>query len=109
MKPEFLGWLQAIQIVFTIGLAVYTWRINREAARTSRVKALEVADAMQEQKIALLQQRIDSMPCDSQCQTFETLRSDVAVLNERTKNFDAWLNRMSNIVDRMDQWMRDNK
>jgi len=109
VKAEFLGWLQVVQGVMWIVLAIYTWYSKQQSARTSQVRALEVANELQERKLLLLEQRVQAMPCDAQCGAFRQLSSDVAVLKERTEHLDDWLTRMSDMVDRIDNYLRENR
>jgi len=105
MSDQLLGWLQAIQIVFTIGLALYAWRSRQESARASEVKALEVANAVHERELALLKQRFEYMPHE----TFDQMRSDVSAVKSEVSHLKDWLERASNIVDRIETWMLENK
>jgi hypothetical protein len=106
MTPAWSPWLQGLQAIFCIAAIVYTWFSNQRRADRNQVIALEAANRLLEQKVAQLDEHIKHMPCEGQ---WSELHAQYCALKATADNQNGWLESIARKVDRIDDWLRENK
>ena len=98
--------IMAVQAVLVISSTIYAWRNNQRTADKRAVDDVKSANDALEHRVLLLEENAKHLPT---AERMAELQSSVSVLVTKTEHLNGWLETVSRKLDRIDDWLRENK
>jgi negative regulator of replication initiation len=98
--------LQAASAVLGMSSLVYTWRSSQQAAARTALESVRTKCDENEHQIVKVLEAMRHLPTSDE---IANLQRDVGRLLERTSNLNGWLETTNRKLDRIDDWLRENK
>jgi hypothetical protein len=106
MMPTWLPWLQAAQSALFVASVLYTWWSNQRRADRHQVTAIEAANTLLDSRVTRLEEQVKHLPCEGQ---WSELHAECRALKATTENLNGWCESLARKLDRIDDWLRENK